>query len=147
MVAEPHELRDHLASLTIKMLVRASALSLVLLCATGCRDGSDDLTGVWVGSFNQVVQERAGTIRLELSHSGASLGGRWEIEIPGDLRWGGRIDGSVTSSSVEARLVPDDREVCPYAWTATFSENRLEGPYQAFDCRVEIFGRIDTRRQ
>jgi len=131
----------------MKKLVRTFALSLVLFCATGCRDGSDDLTGAWVGSINQVVQERAGTIRLELSHSGASLGGRWEIEIPGDLRWGGRIDGSVTSSSVEAQLVPDDRDVCPYAWTATFVGDRLGGPYEAFDCRVEIFGRIETRRQ
>jgi hypothetical protein len=127
--------------------VTAGALLLVVLVAGACRNDRNELTGSWTGSFNQIAQNRAGTIRLDISQSGTALGGRWEVEIPVDLRWGGSLEGSVMGSRVETRLVPDSAEICPYAWTASFGANRIQGPYQAYDCRVEIVGSIDVRRR
>jgi hypothetical protein len=137
------------------MLIRASGhvkstislfLSAWLLLTLSCAgDESEDLTGVWEGSFNQIAQDRSGTIRLELSQSITTLGGRWTITIRPDLTWEGRLEGTVTGLSIRARLLPDDAEICPYLWTATADKGRLQGPYEAYDCRVEIRGRIDVR--
>lgn len=124
-----------------------AVLPLLVALAVSCGNGDEDLTGSWTGTFDQVAQNRAGTIRLDLSQSGPSLAGRFQIEIPPGLRWGGDLQGSVAGSSLEVRLVPDDREICPYLWTASFGDDRIEGSYEAYDCRVEIVGRIDVRRR
>jgi hypothetical protein len=124
------------------VLLLSACLLLTLSCGG---DGSEDLTGVWEGSFNQIAQDRSGTISLELSQSGTTLGGRWTITIPPDLTWEGRLEGTVTNASIQARLLPDNAEICPYLWTATADKGRLQGPYEAYDCRVEIRGRIDVR--
>ncbi|HSF13919.1 MAG TPA: hypothetical protein VLK65_00025 [Vicinamibacteria bacterium] len=129
-------------------LAQGTGTALLMMLALSCGgDEGTDLTGTWTGSFTQVAQERSGTIRLDLSQSGATLSGRWAITVPVDLTWEGRIEGSLAGSTVQARLLPDDRDICPYLWTATAEIGRLEGPYEAFDCRVEIIGRIDARRQ
>jgi hypothetical protein len=127
---------------------RVVMLPLVLLVGlAGC--GSDDgsLTGAWRGTFTQEVQERSGTMQLTLSESGGTLGGRWEAQFPPADPYGGSVEGTVTGSAVEARLLPDSPEICPYDWTATAGGDRIAGRYEAFDCRVEVVGDIDVRRQ
>jgi hypothetical protein len=128
----------------------AALLTLVLLVGlAGCgNDGVDEpLTGTWRGTFTQEAQERSGTMQLTLSESGSSLAGRWEAQFPPADPYGGTVEGTVTGSAVEARLLPDSGEICPYDWSATAGGDRIAGRYEAFDCRVEIVGDIDVRRQ
>lgn len=127
---------------SMTVLVLSACLLLTLSCGG---DESEDLTGVWEGSFSQIAQERSGTISLQLSQSSTTLGGRWTITIPPDLTWAGRIEGTVMGASIQARLLPDDAEICPYLWTAAADNGRLQGPYEAYDCRLEIRGRIEVR--
>jgi hypothetical protein len=125
-----------------------------------CNDSPDTLTGSWIGGFSQDVQERAGTITMSLTQSGRSLAGRWEIEIethdvggvivpvsPPLSPWGGSLEGTVNGTSLEARLKPDNPEVCPYRWNAIHGGDRIQGAYVAFGARCQIQGRIDVRRQ
>jgi hypothetical protein len=123
-------------------------LPLALLAGLGaCNDEDESLTGSWIGTFTQEPQERSGTMRLSLSQDGASLGGRWEAAFPPADSYGGTIEGTISGSTVRARLLPDSPEVCPYDWTGTSGADRITGRYAAFDCRVEIVGEIDVRRQ
>lgn len=125
----------------------ATLIAMGLAGLSGCGDDDDSLTGAWRGTFSQEAQDRQGIMRLTLSRSGGSLGGSWEAEFPPALRYGGAVEGSVSGSAVNARLLPDDPEICPYNWRATSGEDRITGRYAAFDCRVDIVGEIDVRRQ
>jgi len=118
-----------------------------LAALAGCGSEDDSLTGAWLGTFTQEPQERSGTMRLTLSESGGTLGGQWEAQFPPADPYGGTVEGTVTGSAVQARLLPDSPEICPYDWTATAGGDRIAGRYEAFDCRVEIVGEIDVRRQ
>jgi hypothetical protein len=129
------------------VVLRATLLALVLGGLSGCGTGDESLSGAWLGTFSQEAQERQGTMRLTLSQSGGALGGTWEAEFPPGLRYGGTVEGSVSGSAVSVRLLPDDPEICPYDWRATSGGGRITGRYAAFDCRVDIVGEIDVRRQ
>jgi hypothetical protein len=130
-----------------RFVVRALLLPALMAGLAVCDNESESLTGSWIGTFTQEPQERSGTIQLSLSQAGASLGGRWEAEFPPAEPYGGTIEGTVSGSTIQARLLPDDSAVCPYQWTATSGDSRISGRYAAFDCRVEIVGEIDVRRQ
>ncbi len=139
-----------LDALETRRLVARALLPLALLAglvACGDEDQSLTLTGSWIGTFTQEPQERSGTMRLSLSQDGASLGGRWEAQFPPADPYGGAIEGTVSGSTIRARLRPDGPEVCPYDWTATYGADRISGRHAAFDCRVEIVGEIDVLRQ
>jgi hypothetical protein len=131
-----------------RRLVARALLPLALLAGlVACGDKDQSLTGSWSGTFTQEPQERSGTMRLSLSQAGASLGGRWEAEFSPADPYGGAIEGTVSGSTVRARLLPDSPEVCPYDWTATSGADRISGRYAAADCRVDIVGEIDVRRR
>jgi hypothetical protein len=128
---------------------RVAMLPLVLLVGlAGCGGSSEEsLSGTWRGTFTQETQQRTGTMRLTLSESGGTLGGRWEAQFPPADPYGGTVEGTVTGSAVRAELLPDSPEICPYDWTATVGGDRIAGRYEAFECRVGIVGRIDVQRQ
>jgi len=136
-------------SIFLKVLrIRAAMLALLLIVGlAGCGGEDESLTGAWLGSFTQEAQERSGTMRITLSESGATLGGRWEAQFPPADPYGGTVEGAIEGSAVRVRLLPDNREVCPYDWTATAGGDRIAGRYEAFDCRVDIVGEIDVQRQ
>jgi hypothetical protein len=125
-----------------------ATLPLVLLVGfASCGEDDSSLTGAWSGTFTQEAQQRSGTMRLTLSQSGGALNGRWEAQVPPAPPWVGTFEGTIAGSAVEARFLPDDPEICSYDWTATAGGDRIAGRYEAFDCRVEIVGEIDVRRQ
>jgi hypothetical protein len=120
---------------------------MVLLGLSACGSDKESLTGAWLGTFTQEAQQRSGTMHITLSESGAALGGRWEAQFPPADPYGGTVEGTVEGSAIRARLLPDSGEICPYDWTATAGGGRIAGRYEAFDCRVDIVGEIDVRRQ
>ena len=108
-------------------------------------DSSVRYSGTWEGTISDSVAG-AGTIRVVLSETGASILGTWEATFATG-RTGGTLTGLIQSSGVFLEITPSDPTACPFRSVAQYSGRTLSGTYVALDCTVPVSGALSISKR
>lgn len=134
-----------------------AAMLCVLLSGCGGESptgpSSSSLTGVWTGTITEVAGG-AGTLRLDLVHSGALVTGSFQATFSdARLNRTGVVNGGLLGSSLSIGLASGVLVCSPsltlsgtLAATIAREGERLVGTYSGFTCEGGVGGNIDVSR-
>jgi hypothetical protein len=125
---------------------------------TGCGgetpvEPTSGLDGTWRGTITRSTTP--GTIRLQMTQSGAGVTGTWSADLDGlAFDQSGSVGGTVTGPSVSLFLNPGTPLVCgsgttlsgTLAMNGSLAGDRLTGNYVVFSCESVDTGRIEVKR-